>query len=101
MLPDYSETKRLSQDIPKTQTVDGKGKKLDAEIVLEMLETIPMEFYPDGRPHELHGRANYSLSKQKIFGHTSVCFYRSVCITPKTFCKGNTTERKAKRDCLE
>lgn len=65
MLPDYSETKRLSQDIPKTQTVDGKGKKLDAEIVLEMLETIPMEFYPDGRPHELHGRANYPLSKQK------------------------------------
>jgi hypothetical protein len=45
---------RLNQDIPPTQTVDGQGKKLDAEIILEMLETIQLEFYPDGRPHELH-----------------------------------------------
>lgn len=45
---------RLDKDLPKSQTVDGKGRKLDAEIVLEMLETIQLEFYPDGRPHELH-----------------------------------------------
>lgn len=45
---------RLNKDIPKSQTVDARGKKLDAEIVLEMLETVQMEFYPDGRPHELH-----------------------------------------------
>jgi hypothetical protein len=45
---------RLSEDIPKSQNVDAKGKKLDAEIILEMLETIQLEFYPDGRPHDLH-----------------------------------------------
>ena len=45
---------RLSDDIPASQSVDAKGKKLDAEIILEMLETIQLEFYPDGRPHELH-----------------------------------------------
>lgn len=45
---------RLSEEIPKSQSVDAKGKKLDAEIILEMLETIQLEFYPDGRPHELH-----------------------------------------------
>lgn len=45
---------RIDKELPKSQTVDGKGKKLDAEIVLEMLETIQLEFYPDGRPHELH-----------------------------------------------
>jgi hypothetical protein len=45
---------RLNQDIPPTQTVDAKGKKLDAEIILEMLETIQLEFYPDGRQQELH-----------------------------------------------
>lgn len=45
---------RLSEDIPKSQSVDAKGKKLDAELILQMLETIQLEFYPDGRPHELH-----------------------------------------------
>ena len=45
---------RLNEDIPKSQTVDAKGRKLDAEIILEMFETIQLEFYPDGRPHELH-----------------------------------------------
>jgi len=45
---------RLSEDLPKSQTVDAKGKKLDAEIILDMIETIQIDFYPDGRPHELH-----------------------------------------------
>jgi hypothetical protein len=45
---------RLSEDIPQSQNVDAKGKKLDAELILQMLETIQLEFYPDGRPHELH-----------------------------------------------
>jgi hypothetical protein len=45
---------RLNEDIPKSQSVDAKGRKLDAELILEMLETIELEFYPDGRPHELH-----------------------------------------------
>ena len=45
---------RLSEDIPESQSVNAKGKKLDAEIILEVLETIQLEFYPDGRPHELH-----------------------------------------------
>ncbi len=45
---------RLNEEIPKNQSVDAKGRKFDAEIILEMLETIQLEFYPDGRPHELH-----------------------------------------------
>jgi len=45
---------KLSEDIPATQTVDARGKKLNAEIVLELFETIQLEFHPDGRPHELH-----------------------------------------------
>jgi hypothetical protein len=45
---------RISEEIPSTQTVDAKGKTLGAEVVLEMLEAIQLEFYPDGRPHELH-----------------------------------------------
>jgi len=45
---------RLNEDIPQSQTVNAKGKKLNAEIILEMLETIQLEFYPDGRPHKLH-----------------------------------------------
>lgn len=45
---------RLSAEIPKEQTVDAKGKKLDAEVVLDMLRAIQLDFYPDGSPHELH-----------------------------------------------
>jgi hypothetical protein len=45
---------RISEDIPKSQSVDAKGKKLDADLVLQVLETIQIDFYPDGRPHELH-----------------------------------------------
>jgi hypothetical protein len=45
---------RISEDIPKSQSVDAKGKKLDAELILQVLETIQLDFYPDGRPHELH-----------------------------------------------
>lgn len=45
---------RLNEDIPESQSVDAKGKKFDAEIILQMLETIQLEFYPDGRPQELH-----------------------------------------------
>jgi hypothetical protein len=45
---------RLDEDIPKSQSVDAKGKKLDVELILQMLETIQLEFYPDGGPHELH-----------------------------------------------
>lgn len=45
---------RLNEEIPESQNIDAKGRKLDAEIIIEMLETIQLEFYPDGRPHELH-----------------------------------------------
>src|SRR5216683_1609355 len=36
------------------QSESNTGMQLDAELVLQMLETIQLEFYPDGRPHELH-----------------------------------------------
>ena len=44
---------RLNEEIPKSQSVDSKGKQLDAEMILQVLETIELEFHPDGRPHEL------------------------------------------------
>jgi hypothetical protein len=56
---------RLNEDMPKSQSVDAKGKKLDAEIILEMLETIQLEFYPDGRPHELHVVGVHSRIRSK------------------------------------
>lgn len=45
---------RLSEDLPESQSVNARGKKLDAETILDILDTIQLEFYPDGRPHELH-----------------------------------------------
>jgi hypothetical protein len=45
---------RLSEEIPDSNTVSAKGRKLDAALILEMYRTIELEFYPDGRPHELH-----------------------------------------------
>ena len=44
---------QLSKEIPADQSIDAKGKQLDADLFLRMLETIQLEFYPDGRPHEL------------------------------------------------
>lgn len=44
---------RLDAEIPEEQKVDAKGKKLDAEMILQMYEAIQLEFYPDGKPHEL------------------------------------------------
>ncbi len=45
---------RIGADLPTSQSVDAKGRKLDAEMILQALEKIQIEFYPDGRPHELH-----------------------------------------------
>jgi hypothetical protein len=44
---------RLSTELPESQTVDGKGRKFDGEIVLQALDRMQMEFYPDGTPHEI------------------------------------------------
>lgn len=45
---------RMDEEIPASQTVDAKGKPLDVELILQMLETMEIEFYPDGTPHEIH-----------------------------------------------
>lgn len=45
---------RMDEEIPASQMVDAKGKPPDAELILQMLETMEIEFYPDGTPHELH-----------------------------------------------
>lgn len=45
---------RLDAEIPKSNTVDAKGRKLDAALIIEMYRTIELEFYADGTPHELH-----------------------------------------------
>jgi hypothetical protein len=44
----------LSRELPESQAVDAKGKKLDAELMIETLEKMQIEFYPDGTPHEIH-----------------------------------------------
>jgi hypothetical protein len=46
--------RRMSQEIPDSQSVSAKGRKLDAELVLETLEKIQIEFNPDGTPHQIH-----------------------------------------------
>ena len=44
---------RMSKEIPESQTLNAKGRKIDAQLVFEMLEKIQIEFYPDGTPHEI------------------------------------------------
>ncbi|MGQ0834886.1 MAG: hypothetical protein ACT4O5_08205 [Gammaproteobacteria bacterium] len=44
---------RMSAEIPESQAVDARGRKLDADLVMETLEKMQIEFYPDGTPHEL------------------------------------------------
>lgn len=45
---------RLHEDIPESQAVDAKGRPLDAQVLYELLDKKEIEFYPDGRPHEIH-----------------------------------------------
>ena len=45
---------RMDAEIPASQTVDAKGKKLDANLVLEVLDKMQIEFYPDGTPHQIY-----------------------------------------------
>ena len=43
----------LAAEIPASQTIDGRGRKLDAQMVIELYETMQVEFHPDGTPHEI------------------------------------------------
>lgn len=45
---------RMSNEIPESQSLDAKGRKFDAQVLIELLEKIQIDFYPDGTPHELH-----------------------------------------------
>lgn len=45
--------KRMSSEIPESQTLDGKGRKFDGKVVIDMLEKMQIEFNPDGSPHEI------------------------------------------------
>ena len=45
---------RMSSQIPESQTLDAKGRKFDAQVVIELLGKMQIDFYPDGTPHELH-----------------------------------------------
>ena len=49
----YSIRERMSSEFPERQTLDAKGKKFDAQLVIDMLEKMQIEFYPDGTPHEI------------------------------------------------
>lgn len=44
---------RMSSEIPESQTLNAKGRKFDAQIAIEMLEKMQIDFYPDGMPHEI------------------------------------------------
>jgi hypothetical protein len=46
--------RRIDEDLPPSQTVDAKGRKLDAELILEMFEAIQLEFDDDGSIQPLH-----------------------------------------------
>jgi hypothetical protein len=45
---------RMSSEIPESQTLNAKGRKFDAQVVIEMFDKMQIEFYPDGTPHELY-----------------------------------------------
>lgn len=55
---------QLSDELPASQIVDAKGRKLNAEIVLDMLETIQMDFLPNGCLHKLHLVGNLFTPEQ-------------------------------------
>lgn len=44
---------RVSSEIPESQTLDAKGRKFDAQLCIEMLEKIQIDFYSDGTPKEI------------------------------------------------
>lgn len=44
---------RMNSEIPESQTLDAKGRKFDAQVVIDMLEKMQIDFYPDGTPHEI------------------------------------------------
>jgi hypothetical protein len=46
---------RMSAELPESQTLDGKGKKFDAQMLIDVLDKMQIEFYPDGTPHEIYG----------------------------------------------
>jgi hypothetical protein len=45
---------RISAELPESQSVDARGKKLDAQMVIDIFNTMQVDFYPDGTPHEIH-----------------------------------------------
>jgi hypothetical protein len=45
---------RLGSEIPPEHSVDRKGRKLGPDILYEVMEKMQIEFYPDGRPHEIY-----------------------------------------------
>lgn len=44
---------RISSKLPESQTLDAKGRRFGAQVIIEMLEKMQIEFHPDGTPHEL------------------------------------------------
>jgi hypothetical protein len=44
---------RIGSEMPESQTIDAKGRKLDAELVLEMKEKMQIQFNPDGTQQEI------------------------------------------------
>lgn len=46
--------RRIGEDLPPSQTVSAKGKKLDAELILQMFEAMQLEFNDDGSAQTLH-----------------------------------------------
>lgn len=44
---------RMSSEIPESQSINAKGGKLNAELILEMKDKMQVAFNPDGTPQEI------------------------------------------------
>lgn len=44
---------RMTSEIPESQTLDAKGRKFEGQVVIDLLEKMQIDFYPDGTPHKI------------------------------------------------
>jgi hypothetical protein len=44
---------RMSSELPESQSINTKGKKLSAELILEIKDKMQVAFNPDGTPREI------------------------------------------------
>ncbi len=47
----YFIRKSIASELPESQTLDAKGRTFDAQVFIDILDKMQIEFYPDGTPH--------------------------------------------------